>query len=156
RYPTLTCKVCSCPRAIAGNGILSSSGQVSLIARPSFSVPVSFGRESDTANAARHLGAAPRVTNSREKRLIGLFGRGRRRDGAIETNAAEARQLERRLAQIDAGHEPEQVHLDALNPAKLEAGEAPQARLDPGAAVGEARIGARAEVAADRVRRQHH
>ena len=41
----------------------------------------------------------------------------------------------------------------ALDPAELDAEQAPQARLDAGAAVAQARVGQRAEVAADRVRR---
>ena len=69
-------------------------------------------------------------------------------------DAAEARQLHGRVAQVEAGDEAEDIELDPLDPAELDAEQAPQARLDAGAAVGQARIGQRAEVAADRVRRQ--
>ena len=58
------------------------------------------------------------------------------------------------MAQVEAGDQAEHIQLDALDPAELDAEQAPQARLDAGAAVGQAGIGVGTEVAADRVRRQ--
>ena len=40
----------------------------------------------------------------------------------IETQPAEAGELDRRLAQIEAGDEPEEIELDALDPADFDAG----------------------------------
>jgi hypothetical protein len=71
-----------------------------------------------------------------------------------QTDAAEARQLDAGIAQVDAGDEAEEIHLHALDPAELDAQQAPQARLDARAAVGQADIGQGTEVAADRIRRQ--
>ena len=51
----------------------------------------------------------------------------RSRDRRSNADAAEARQLERRMAQVEAGDEAEQIDLDALDPADLDAEQAPQA-----------------------------
>ena len=66
------------------------------------------------------------------------FGVAAKRGRPAEPEAAEARQLQRGLPQVEAGHEAEDVELDPLDPAELHAEHAPQARLHAGAAVGQA------------------
>ena len=57
--------------------------------------------------------------------------RGGGRDGGsvIEADAAEARQLHGRMAQIETGDQAEEIELDALDPAELDAQQAPQRSL---------------------------
>src|SRR5262249_34795074 len=103
----------------------------------------------------RALRAAARRGNMGESRLPAGIGRGPgecRRAG--EAEVAQGRQLEPGLAEIEAGDETQQIDLEAFHPADLDSEEAPQARLDAGAAVGQADKRARPEVLADPRRRQ--
>src|ERR1700681_2041665 len=84
---------------------------------------------------------------------VNLFGH-RAGDRRFNADAAEARELQAGMAQIEPGHQSKQVDLDALGPAELDAGKAPKIKLDAGAAVGWTRIKSAAEIAADSVRRQ--
>src|SRR3984893_7296653 len=59
------------------------------------------------------------------------------------------------MADVDASNESEEIDLDALDPAELEAGDAPQVQLHPGAAVGKPGVEIGPEVAADGVRWHH-
>src|SRR6202521_4876013 len=59
------------------------------------------------------------------------------------------------MADVDADDEAEKIELDALDPADLGAGDAPQVELDARAAVGKPGIETWPEVAADGVWRHH-
>src|SRR5450631_3658134 len=72
-------------------------------------------------------------------------------DRGFDADAAESRQLDAGVAQIEPGDEPEQVDLDALDPTELHGGKTVQIELDAGAAVGAAGIKPVAEIAPDRV-----
>src|SRR6266849_960981 len=73
----------------------------------------------------------------------------------VHAEPAEARNLERRVAQVEPGYQPHEIDLDTLAPAELCAEQPIDAHLDAGAAgrIAEERsVGA--EIAADRFRRQ--
>ena len=70
---------------------------------------------------------------------VSLFGQ-RGGDRGFHADAAESRQLDAGMTQIEAGDQPEQIDLDALDPAELHGGETGEIELDTGAAVGAAGI----------------
>ena len=109
-------------RRIAGNAIRSSSGQVSRMA-----LSVASGRQAYTATRRRH--AAPPTAHG-QFRVSGLsyFAPAGRRDrgSVVEADAAEARHLHARMAQVETGNQPEEIQLDALDPADLDTPSRPQ------------------------------
>src|SRR5258705_11525450 len=82
--------------------------------------------------------------------LVILRGCGHRGQAA-EADLAETRQLEGRVADIEAGDQAKDVDLDAFDPAQLEADETPEARFDAGAAVARPDIRPWPEIASDRI-----
>src|SRR5205814_9649702 len=74
-----------------------------------------------------------------------------RRDctAVVDAEAAEAGEFYPRMAQVDPGYQAEEVELDSLDPAELDAKNAPQRGLDAGATVGSASIRTAAELLAD-------
>src|SRR5919204_179 len=105
---------------------------------------------------SRHLEGRVARTRLRDEWLSTLLRRRRRGDGGtvVEAEAAEARQLHRRMAHIEPGDQPEEVELDAFDPANLHAEQTPQGGFYAGAAVGAADVGEGAKILANRVRRQ--
>src|ERR1700704_6285396 len=86
-----------------------------------------------------------------DKRIV--LSRAGGRD-AVETEPAEARDLQRRVAQIEPGHQAEEIDLDAFDPGELGPDEAVDAHLEAGPAGGGADEGSvGTEVAADSLRR---
>lgn len=72
----------------------------------------------------------------------------------IEADAAEARQLDGWVAQVEARDQAQKIDFDALDPAELHPEEAPQRGFDTRAAIGQADIGIGAEIFADGVGRK--
>jgi hypothetical protein len=60
------------------------------------------------------------------------------------------------MAQVEAGDQTQEVDLDTLDPAELDAEEAEQGGLDAGTAVGQAGVGSRAKILADGVGRKRN
>src|SRR5581483_43532 len=73
---------------------------------------------------------------------------------SVEADPAKTRQLHARMHQVQSRHQPEEVDLDALDPACLETDDAPEIGFVAGAAIGRSEIRARPEIAADGVGRK--
>ena len=75
--------------------------------------------------------------DDREADRRSLRVRGLDRD-SIQSEPADARDLQRRAPDVEPGDEAQEVDLDALDPAELRPEQAVEAELDPGVAAGQA------------------
>src|SRR3981081_4167164 len=91
----------------------------------------------------------------RDTQTESLRRRGRGdRCSIIDADAAEARQLDGRVAQVETCDQAQKVDFDTLDPTELHPPEGPQRASAAGAAIGQADIGIGAEILTHRVRRQ--
>src|SRR5262249_6951815 len=94
-----------------------------------------FDAQIRTCDAVRHAGRHGARTKSCDGAGIGvppgrvglLCRRGRGHSGSVvDAKTTEARQLHRRMAQIEARDQAKKIDLDALDPSDLGANETPQ------------------------------
>ena len=97
-----------------GNGI--EQRQHVAHGRSSLGAP-NLGPQMPRAGGRRHPAADNIGTNRREATYRSQRGRHRR----FQADAAVARQLQPGMAQVEPGHQAEQIDLDALDPADLDA-----------------------------------